>query len=461
MNRLGTGIDELDLILGGGIPTGSLMVIAGAPGTGKTILANQICFANATRDRKALYYTTLSEPHSKLIRFLESFEFYEPDAIGRSLEIIHLPVPEDGDGIGGLAGEIARRSFESRPALIVIDSSKTLHDFADSEEVRRVVYELASKVGHTDAVLLLVGEYTRADAECLPEFAVADGIVYLSNELRDAFDERSLRVMKMRGSPYLGGSHSVRVGDGGIDVFARLESVVQGGTGPSSGRVSSGVPGLDEMLGGGLPGRSATLIAGPSGAGKTLLGLHFADEGVRNGERCHYVSFRENAEQLLQKAAAFGFELPAAAEAGLLTVAHPRPVELVLDEVASELRATLAEGPPARVVVDSLGEIEQATRGPRRFQDYLWSLVELLTAAGATSLLTTETPAFFGGAFELVRGMTFATENLIMLQYHEHDLHIGRRVGVVMMRDSSHTKDPLEYDIGSAGFVLPSGARGS
>jgi len=454
VNRLQTGIDELDLILGGGIPTGSLLVIGGPPGTGKTILANQICFANASQERQALYYTTLSEPHAKLIRFLDSFSFYDENALGRSLEIIHLPIPEQSDGLASLADEIARKSFEARPALVVIDSSKTLHDFAGSEQVRQIVYDLASKVGHTDAVLLLVGEYTPEDAERLPEFAVADGIVYLGNELHDAFDRRTLRVRKMRGSAYLGGQHSIRIGPNGVEVFARLEALAPQEKVAPRGRVSSGVPALDEMLGGGLPGRSATLIAGPSGSGKTLLSLHFINEGIRKGERCHYVSFREDPEQLLRKAGSFGFDLDEAFHEGRLTIAHPRPVELVPDEMGFALRGALAGARKGRVVIDSLGEIEQAIVGPRRFQDFLWSLVEYIACTGATSVLTTETPAFFGGALELVRGLTFATENLIMLQYREQELRIGRRVSIVMMRDSSHAKDPHEYDIDAEGFKI-------
>ena len=135
-------------------------------------------------------------------------------------------------------------------------------------------------------------------------------------------------------------------------------------------------------------------------------------------------------------------------------MAHPRPVELVPDEMGFALRGALAGARKARVVIDSLGEIEQSIREPRRFQDFLWSLVEYIACTGATSVLTTETPAFFGGAFELVRGLTFATENLILLQYHEQELRIGRRVSVVMMRDSGHAKDPHEYDIGADGFKI-------
>src|SRR3984893_120463 len=90
VGRLGTGIPDLDLILGGGLEPGSLVILAGAPGTGKTILAQQICFANATPEHKALYYTTLSEPHIKLVRHLEPFQFFKPALLGKSVDFIHL-----------------------------------------------------------------------------------------------------------------------------------------------------------------------------------------------------------------------------------------------------------------------------------------------------------------------------------------------------------------------------------
>jgi circadian clock protein KaiC len=452
MDQLTTGIAELDRILGGGLPAGSLTVIGGPPGTGKTILANQICFANATPQRKAIYYTTLSEPHAKLIRFLEPFLFYDTEAIGEALEIIQLPLLDDATSLPALADEITRKNFESRPGLIVIDSSKALHGFADAEQVRRVVYDLASKVAHTDTVLLLVGEYTERELEWIPEFAVADGIIYLGNDAVGASDQRSLRVLKMRGRAHLGGRHSFRIGWDGLAVFARLEAVPPVAVQAAHGRLSIGVTAIDGMLGGGLPAESATLVAGPSGVGKTLLSLHFVAEGIEREEPCHYVSFRESDRQLIAKAHALGLDLGAAVESGLLTIRHPRPVELTLDEVGAELRSAVIEQRSRRVVIDSLGEIEHAAQGTGRFQDYLWALVEFLGLAGATALLTTETPAFFEGPFVLPRGMTFATANLIQLQYVERDGHIARSASVVMMRDSDHAHDAADYVIGPGGF---------
>src|SRR6476646_1290182 len=136
MKKLSTGDAGLDLVLGGGLPEGAMIVVAGPPGSGKTILAQQICFANATAEHKALYYTTWSEPHDKLVRHLEPFAFFDGDALGESVEFLHLAELIGGggaQGFGAAGDEILRQSFASKPAIIVVDSSKALHDVVEPE----------------------------------------------------------------------------------------------------------------------------------------------------------------------------------------------------------------------------------------------------------------------------------------------------------------------------------------
>src|SRR6202022_3851215 len=211
MGRLRTGIGVLDLILGGGAEPGSVVILAGAPGTGKTILGQQICFANATPEHKALYYTTLSEPHSKLIRHLEPFEFFTPAALGRSVDFIHLGelVQEAGkEGLEPVVSEVVRKCFEAKPAGGVIDSAKALRDFVSEHELRSALYGLASRVAHTDAVLLLVGEYTPREIEGGVEFSLADGILQLAYEPHEPVARRGLRGGKRGGGAPLGAKHS-------------------------------------------------------------------------------------------------------------------------------------------------------------------------------------------------------------------------------------------------------------
>src|ERR1700674_3002444 len=359
MRRIRTGIPDLDLILGGGLEPGSLVILAGAPGTGKTILAQQICFANATPERKALYYTTLSEPHSKLVRHLEPFAFFKPADLGRSVDFIHLGemVQEAGtEGLGPVVSEVVRKCFETRPAGVVIDSAKALRDFVSEHELRTGLYGLASRVAHTEALLVLVGEYTPGEIEGGVEFSLADGIVQLAYEPHEPVDRRWLRVVKLRGGDHLVGKHSFRIGQAGFEVFPRLETLAPNGTFAPDAPVASGVPRLDEVMGGGIRAGPATVGLGPSGAVKTLLGLRFAAEGLEAGERCLYVSFQETGDQLIRKAASFGWDLAKARESGQLAIHYVPVGELDLDTIAAAVRREVAKGSIRRVVVDSLAE---------------------------------------------------------------------------------------------------------
>lgn len=457
MTRASTGISELDLVLGGGFPEGSCVVFAGAPGTGKTILAQQVCFANARPDRKAIYYTTLSEPHSKLVTHLEGFSFFDSTAVGETVQFHSLSALADRGGSGdvsmaAVATEVVREAFEERPSVIVIDSSKALHE-TEGPGFRRAVYELASRVAHTDAVLILVGEYDQDDMRTAAEFAVADAIIFLTNESSGYQDRRWLRVAKLRGSDYLGGRHTFRIDSTGIGVFPRPEStLVKPGVAPEK-RLSTGIVGLDTMLEGGIPSASATIIAGPSGAGKTVIALQYLTEGLKKGEACVYATFQESDRALRAKATHFGWDLEKPLAEGKLAIVHQQPVEIGLDVIAADIRKAASSISATRVVIDSIAELEHASDG-NRFGDYLWALVSGLRMDGATCVLTSETAAFFGPAFELAHGLSFIADNIVLLRYTELESEIRRAMVVVKMRESDHVKSLVEFEITGTGAAV-------
>jgi circadian clock protein KaiC len=455
MERLSTGDAGLDQVLGGGLPVGSLIILAGPPGSGKTILAQQMCFTNATSERKAVYYTTWSEPHDKMVRHLEPFGFFELDALGDRVEFLHLAEQIGSNGKNGAflpaAEEILRRSFETKPVIIVIDSSKALHDVVEPDEFRRAIYNLASKVAYSNAVLIMVGEYTAEETPSRPEFAVADGILQLENEARGPVDRRWLRVLKMRGAEVAAGQHSFRIGDGGFHVFPRLETTQPERVPTLDTRASFQLEKFDEAIGGGIPRGDSTLVIGPSGVGKTLLALRFLAAGLAQGERCLHISFQESEAQVKEKAFAVGWDWNDLAE-DQLVVRHIPPVELDLDEVGGLIRGELARGDVKRVVVDSLAELAFAARETERLPAYIWALGGFVRAAGGTTIFTNEMAALGRGAD--LGGLSFIFNNVFFLRYIEVQSELRRGLNVLKMRQSSHDKGLISFGIDSDGITF-------
>jgi circadian clock protein KaiC len=453
VKRLATGVSGLDAVLGGGLEPGSVTVLAGAPGTGKTILAQQMCFANATPQRRAVYYTTLSEPHSKLIRHLEPFDFFTPQALGPTVEYLHLGdlIRNDHSGrMESLVEEVVRKAMDEQPVLVVIDSAKALRDFAGERQLRMAFYDLISRVGHTDAALLLLGEYTPDEMASGVEFSLADTIIHVAYEPREPIDRRWLRVVKMRGTHHLEGKHTFRITPTGFEVFPRIETLDTGPAKAVTGRVSSGVPGLDELMGGGIGAGEATVMLGPSGVGKTIAGLRFVTEGIAHGERCLYVTFQDTAVQLVKMAAMFDWDLADACDRGNLVVHHVPLGELDLDLLAARIRHELADGSIQRVVIDSLAEMVFAARESDRFPAYARSLAGIISAAGATLVITSETTTL-GPSPEPIGGVTFLFHNVILLRYIEISSGTGRALNIVKMRNSDHSKDVHCFTIDTDG----------
>lgn len=470
MNLRTTGSANLDLILGGGLEAGSVVFIAGGSGAGKTVLAQQICFANASAERPALYYTMFSESHDKLIRHMEQFDFFDRSQLGSAFELLDLRgivrgeegqrMPLEGSAaVEHITTELARSAMEQRPSVLVIDSAKALREVTTEAQFRQVAFDLASRVAHSGAVLILVGEYTEDEVRTDPEFAVGDGILFLANEPVGRFHQRSLRVVKLRGLAPLEGTHTFQLTRHGLDVYPRFESTLplvetQADVRSTARRLATGIEGLDDMLGGGLPQASATLVAGPSGSGKTVLALHFIAEGVARGERCMYLSFQQTEQRMLDRARNFGWDLATAAESGRLTLTHLNPVEVSLDKIGTNLREAADSEQIDRVVIDSLSEIAPAARGTGRFPDFLSSLASMFRSLGATTIFTSETTAFFGPAFELPHGLAFVADNVVLLRYAELESKVARVLGVMKMRDGDHDKTLAEIEIGTHGIEI-------
>ncbi len=428
-------------MLNGGLKPGSVVVVAGAPGTGKTILAQQMCFARATTEHKCVYYTTMSEPHNKLVQHLKEFAFFDPESLGPKVEYIHMSDFLENsrqDGLEALISEIVRKTLDEEPSIVVVDSAKMLGDFTGKRKLRRALYDLTGRFARTGAALLLLGEYTPEELRSEVVFSLADGIIQLEYEAREPIDRRWLRIIKMRGGSHQSGKHTFRIGPDGVAVFPRIETLVPHPEAALSGQAPSGIPGLDDLMGGGARRGDASLVTGPSGVGKTILGMRWLVQGIEQGENCLYVTFQDTGAQLTSVAAGFGWDFAAYRDSGQLVISYVPMGDLDLDVLATSVRSETSRHPVSRVVIDSLSELAFAAREEDRFAAYLRSLIGLIRAGGSSLLLTSET-SVHGLPGNSLDGLLFLFDNTIDLRYIEEGSQIGRAVHVAKMRSRGHS----------------------
>jgi circadian clock protein KaiC len=455
LERVRTGNPQADEILGGGFPTDSINVVMGQPGTGKTIFVEQLVFHNAGDDRPIVYFTTMSEPLQKVVKYLQQFPFFDETKIGGQVVYEDLGGDLAAGGIAALVPRITESLKALGPKIIVIDSFKAIHDLAPSiPAMRNMLYELSGLLSAYEATTFLVGEYGEDDAALLPEFAVADGIIQFSRRELGARDERYLRVRKLRGSRYREGMHGFRITANGLDIYPRLVSPEFPKTYTTlKDRVSSGVPTLDTMLGGGAWRGSSMLIAGPSGSGKTTLGLQFVLEGLRRGEPCVYANFQENPSQLAALIHGYGIDVHDAARHGL-NLMYRSPVELQIDSILVELFRLVTENNIRRVVIDAIGDLATASSDPQRLHEYLYALMQHFTVRGVTSIFVMETAGVIEGAnpFEGSR-LSYLSDALVLLEVTSRK-PITRTIRVVKARGSAHDQQPHDFEISATGIQL-------
>jgi circadian clock protein KaiC len=438
MKRLTTGDRDLDSVLGGGFPTNAIHIVMGAPGTGKTILCEQLCFANASQGRPVLYVGTFSEPLQKLVGFLQEFTFAAPEKLGREVIYEHVgeTVLADPQRVSERLQELVR---QHRPKIIVIDSFKALADLMpERAHWRRTLDAIAGMLTAYESTSFWVGEYTFEMMSLLPEFAVADGIVELTRVQRSSRDERFLRVLKLRGSSFLPGSHALHLSRDGVKAFRRFLTPAAPPTyRPMFERLTSGISHLDEMIATGWLRGTSTLVAGPSGAGKTVLALHFLRAGVEQGEPCLLASLQENPTQLGRMMTSLGWSPAEMMGPAKLDHFYTSPVELQIDTVANEIERRIEKNGVRRLVLDAVSDLETSALDEQRYREFLYSLTQMLAARNVTSLLLVEAPGFFAAGGVTSREVSYMSDNILLLEV-SLGADLTRTVRVLKSRGSEH-----------------------
>lgn len=455
LERFPSGIAGLDTVLGGGFFRAGVYILQGMPGSGKTILANQLCYSHVAKGGSAVYMTLLAESHSRMLQHIRTLSFFDEAAIPDKLSYLSAFHDLETDGLKGLVAVLRREMRARRVGVLVLDGLVAAAEAAETDrELKKFIHEVqTSAVFHGCTVFLLTsGSMQRVNAE----HTMVDGIVELEDRLFDARAERSLQIRKFRGAGSLRGKHAFRITDDGLEVFPRIESLF--GKPPEAAEtprgVSTGITSLDALISSrGLPAASATVVVGSTGTGKTTLGLHFLGASTPQ-EPGMLFGFFESPARVRAKARAFGLKFDELEAGGALKLLWHAQGEHVLDELGHRLLSEVAANGTKRLVIDGLSGYFESAVYPERTNRFFSCLVNELRRREVTVIMTLETRDIVGSSVYTPYGVSGFVDNLFFLRFVEHRGHVKRLLSVTKMRDSDFDVGVHAMEISSQGMRI-------
>jgi circadian clock protein KaiC len=461
-----TGIDGLDRILRGGLPTNRLYVVEGSPGSGKTTLALQFLL-EGIRNGETVLYVTLSETAEELYEVarshnwsLEGIHLLELDSLAdRSREDTDYTVyhPADVELV-----ETTRRIREEveriRPTRVALDSVSELKIL--SQTIARYRREILGFkqffVGKRCTVMVLDDLTSARDEQQLQ--SIAHGVIRMERDTRDyGTTRRQLHIIKMRAVPFRDGLHDFVIRAGGIEVFPRLSASEQSlKEHRTNATVQSGVRELDTLLGNGLDRASSTLILGPAGCGKTTISAQFMISALDRGEPVLAFLFEERSETFLQRAAGLGMKVEQHLESGLLELVQIDPADVSPGEFVNHIHGRVQSRGVRMVVIDSLNGYISAMPNERFLIIQMHELLTYLGRMGVVTLLIMAQHGMMGamGTTPVPVDVSFLADTVILLRYFEAQGAIRQAISVVKKRRGAHERTIRELQLTSTGVLV-------
>jgi len=461
MHREPTGIAGLDRILEGGLLRAGVYLIEGPPGAGKTILGNHLCFNAAAKGGRAVYLTLLAESHARMMAHLRRMSFFDENAVGDTVYYIGGFSTLEAGGLDALVTLVRGVMQKQKPTLMVIDGLVSAEEAASSHrEFKKFIHEVQTLAEMAQCTVVLLTN-TQRGAGVYPEHTMVDGVLRLTDEVTQLRPLRHVQVMKLRGTAPVRGLHSVRISDAGFEVSPRIESrfalsafdetrIAQGA------KLATGIAELDAMLRGGFRPGSMTMVLGSSGSGKTLLGMQFLAEGLKKREKVVYFGFYEHPSAIVAKCQRVGIHgIAEGVQRGDAALVWHRPVEGVVDELGDSLIATVRKMRATRLQIDGIQGFDLAADFKERMSDVYAALAQELERLGVTTIYTSETRALYGSVIEEpIRGLSAATQNIIVLRHVEHQAQLLRSLTIIKVRDDDYDPSIRELRFTDDGIRL-------
>jgi circadian clock protein KaiC len=453
--RMSSGIAGLDTILGGGFMLGGLYIVQGTPGAGKTILANQICFQHVAGGGDALFVTLLAENHARMIGNMRQMAFFDETKIGTKLNYLSGFNEMQARGLEEVTKLLRREIRRHRAQILVIDGLVTAAVTAPNElAFKMFIHDLQEIALATGCTMFLT---TNPGSGTTPEQTMVDGLILLRDRLYGWRAESDLQVTKFRGSGFLRGRHSYKITNAGFVIYPRIEQLfarpsLEGLA--STAQVSTGIVGLDAMLGGGIPLASTTMVMGPSGIGKTTVGLHFLSRSSIDQPGLMF-GFYETPSSLRAKADRLVPSLGPLFESGAVELLWQTPTSDLLDAYGQTLLEAVQRRKAKRLFIDGLTAFHSGAVDPSRIGNFFSALSNELRVRGVTTLYSLEVPNILGPAVNVpVDDASSLAENMILLRFVERQSRLHRLMSVLKTRDSSFDTALHEYAITDKGVVI-------
>jgi circadian clock protein KaiC len=456
--RIPTGVAGFDDLIGGGLFQGSSYLIAGEPGNGKTVFANQLAFHHVLTGGRVVYVTLLTETHDQMLAQCRSFTFFDPAPLAETLVYLSGSQALAQEGLSGLRTLLRGAVRDHQASLLIIDRLAPAEDMASStlafDQFLRDLQVYTAALCCTTLVLTSQPSHTHV----APWATLVDGVIRLRDEVIGQRAIRTIEIQKFRGSGYLRGRHTFEITNQGVEVYPRTEAVLTTPSAPGSesdARLSMGIEHLDAMLHGGLPSGSMTMLLGPSGSGKTSLGLHFLAAGARQKQVGLHFGFYEMPHRVLRKADQFGLPLRQAVTEEWVDLVWQPAVEDYLDRLVAHLLATVRRRTVRRLFIDGLDGLRTAAAYPERLNSWFTALTNELRVLDVTTVFSLEMHDLIGSSVSLpISGVSVMTDNLILLRLVEARAHLHRLVSILKMRDSDYDRAIREFTITSNGIEV-------